>query len=625
MRNFKRIISFALVLVLTLSNTMWAKPLGEVVKEKKIRISSDNLDIVALSLSGKKIDNFTIKTKELPELRVFDNFPIKDVQLMKLKVENELKEILFVQLNSDNKDIIEKLKKTIQEYKKVLENKNYVDNFIKNEDDSKVIRVENKDGGTPLVPLTPAEEIKPDIPLTPLTPAEEIEPDKKDEGTPLVPLTPAEEVEPDKKDEGTPLVPLTPAEEVEPDKKDEGTPLVPLTPAEEVEPDKKDEGTPLVPLTPAKEIEPDIPLTPLTPAEEVEPDKKEEGTPLVPLTPAEEVEPDKKDEGTPLVPLTPAEEIEPDKKDEGTPLVPLTPAEEIEPDIPLTPLEPAEEVEPDNHTPRTRDFNSGKMMNEAEFRAKFLELINAERAKLGRAPLTYNEALKKGTDLRSSEMAEFGYLRSGENLDKKHTRPDGESSFRTAFDYLENYETTKGGNLGENILLQGFASREYNKDAKHHDENLEGEYTVEEFLSNPTLVAKSLFEQWKHSQGHYDNMMHENYKSFWVSAKLGDGYKEKDGTKDKDYTVLIGTTVFDVFDQSEYEKFNKNKEEQLVEEQPVEEKPVEEKPVEEQPIEQPVEQPVEQPEEQPVEENTEEEQPVEANTEEQPEETQKAA
>ena len=580
MRNFKRIISFALVLVLTLSNTMWAKPLGEVVKEKKIRISSDNLDIVALSLSGKKIDNFTIKTKELPELRVFDNFPIKDVQLMKLKVENELKEILFVQLNSDNKDIIEKLKKTIQEYKKVLENKNYVDNFIKNEDDSKVIRVENKDGGTPLVPLTPAEEIKPDIPLTPLTPAEEIEPDKKDEGTPLVPLTPAEEVEPDKKDEGTPLVPLTPAEEVEPDKKDEGTPLVPLTPAEEVEPDKKDEGTPLVPLTPAKEIEPDIPLTP----------------------------------------LTPAEEVEPDKKDEGTPLVPLTPAEEIEPDIPLTPLEPAEEVEPDNHTPRTRDFNSGKMMNEAEFRAKFLELINAERAKLGRAPLTYNEALKKGTDLRSSEMAEFGYLRSGENLDKKHTRPDGESSFRTAFDYLENYETTKGGNLGENILLQGFASREYNKDAKHHDENLEGEYTVEEFLSNPTLVAKSLFEQWKHSQGHYDNMMHENYKSFWVSAKLGDGYKEKDGTKDKDYTVLIGTTVFDVFDQSEYEKFNKNKEEQLVEEQPVEEKPVEE-----QPIEQPVEQPVEQPEEQPEEENTEEEQPVEANTEEQPEETQKAA
>lgn len=78
---------------------------------------------------------------------------------------------------------------------------------------------------------------------------------------------------------------------------------------------------------------------------------------------------------------------------------------------------------------------------------------------------------------------------------------------------------------------------------------------VEEFLTNPVLLAKSLFEQWKHSQGHYDNMMRENYKSFWVSAKLGDGYREKDGTKDMDYTVLIGTTVFDVYDKSEYPKF----------------------------------------------------------------------
>lgn len=50
-------------------------------------------------------------------------------------------------------------------------------------------------------------------------------------------------------------------------------------------------------------------------------------------------------------------------------------------------------------------------------------------------------------------------------------------------------------------------------------------------------------------------MMRENYKSFWVSAKLGDGYREKDGTKDMDYTVLIGTTVFDVYDKNEYPKF----------------------------------------------------------------------
>lgn len=102
--------------------------------------------------------------------------------------------------------------------------------------------------------------------------------------------------------------------------------------------------------------------------------------------------------------------------------------------------------------------------------------------------------------------------------------------------------------------IQGFASEKY-KDAKYHDENLDVDCTVEEYLTNPVLLAKSLFEQWKHSQGHYDNMMRENYKSFWVSAKLGDGYREKDGTKDMDYTVLIGTTVFDVYDKSEYPKF----------------------------------------------------------------------
>ena len=301
-----------------------------------------------------------------------------------------------------------------------------------------------------------------------------------------------------------------------------------------------------------KELPKDKPLIPLTPAEEVEPEKKDEGTSLIPLIPAEEVEPDKKNEGTPLTPLTPAEEIEPEE-----PKQPDTPAEPVEPEKPEQPEQPVEPKQPEQPLSKVEAFNSGKTMDAKQFRQEFLTLINEERAKLGRAPLVYNEILEKGTEQRATELAEFGYLRTGEKLDQKHTRPDGKSSFRTAFDYTSKYEDFKGGNLGENTLFQGKPSIEKYPNATWHGDNAPEDCTVNEALTNPKLLAKSTFEQWKHSKGHYDNMMSEDYKSFWVSVKIGDGIKEPNNPtapKNMDYTTLIGVTVFDTLDAKDYSK-----------------------------------------------------------------------
>lgn len=334
-------------------------------------------------------------------------------------------------------------------------------------------------------------------------------------------------------------------------------PLVSLTPAEEIEPEKKNEGMPLTPLTPAEEIkpeQPDVPLTPLTPAEPVEPEKPD--VPLTPIEPSEPVEPE--NPGTPLVPLIPAEPVEPETPD--TPLTPLEPAEEIEPEqpnTPLVPLTPSEPIEPEKPLSKVEGFNSGKTMNAEQFRQEFLTLINEERAKLGRTPLVYSKVLEKGTEQRATELAEFGYLRTCEKLDQKHTRPNGESSFRTAFDYTSKYEEFKGGNLGENTLMQGLPSEEVYPDTKWHDEHAPVDCTISEALTNPKLLAKSTFEQWKHSQGHYDNMMNEDYKSFWISVKINEGMKHPDNPtapKDMNYTTLIGVTVFDILNTEDYSK-----------------------------------------------------------------------
>lgn len=669
MTKLKRMFSLVLVLVLLVSNTAFAKSLIEVMKEKKIEVSAEEIEVNVSSLSEQEIDKFNIKTKDIEKVKIFNEVPIKDVKLVKEKVEGTLKEKLFVQVNSDDEEIINKIKKFIENYNKAIKNKEYVDNFIENEDDSKVIVVKEKDNkqeeknqeeaksdfldkiGNFKLDKDVVNDIK-DIFKKDIEEQERAkELLKKIENFKLDKDVVKEIAELYKeyleriketelldkiadfkldKDIVNEIKDIFKKDIEDKDKEKEESDLLDKIAGFKLDKEVTEYIKDLFTKDNNKEEEKDIldkiadfKLDPNVTKdikdlftdylnEKAESDlldkigdykldkdvvndiknifagdikERKEAEELIKKIEEFKLNEDVVKEIADLYKeflervketelLEKASDYKLDKdvvndikdifkeamEDEETKKKLLEAADyKLDKDV-VNDIKDmfindfSKDKEDNKELSRTEGFNSGKTIDEEAFRQEFLKLINEERAKLNRAPLEYNEALKEGTDLRSSEMAEFGYLRSGENLDQKHTRPDGKSTFRTAFNYLENYELLQGGNLGENILLQAFASEKY-KDAKYHNENIEGDYTVEEYLTNPVLLAKSLFEQWKHSQGHYDNMMRENYKSFWVSAKLGDGYKEKDGTKDMDYTVLIGTTVFDVYDKSEYPKF----------------------------------------------------------------------
>lgn len=678
MSKLKKVFSLVLVLVLILSNTAFAKSIIEVMKENKVEISTEEVEIIALSLSEQKIGRFIIKAEDIGKVKIFNEVPVKNVKLVKEKVEGKLIERLYVQINSDDKEILDKVAKFIEDYNKAIKNKEYVDNFIENEDDSKVIKVEEKDNTQKENSDKKQEEENKETAKSDLLDKigdfkldkdivnnikdifkkdieeqerakellKKIENFKLDENvTKEIAKLYKEYLERIKetelldkiadfkldKDIVNDIKDIFKKDIEDKNKEKEEANILDKIADFKLNKEVTEYIKDLLNKDNNKEEEKDIldkigdfKLDPDVTKhikdlftdylnEKAETDlldkiggykldkdvvndiknifagdikERKEAEELIKKIEEFKLNEDVVKEIADLYKeflervketelLEKAADYKLDKdvvndikdifkeamEDEETKKKLLEAADyKLDKDV-VNDIKDmfindfGKDKEDNKELSRVEGFNSGKTIDEETFRQEFLKLINEERAKLNRAPLEYNEALKEGTDLRSSEMAEFGYLRSGENLDQKHTRPDGKSTFRTAFNYLENYELLKGGNLGENILLQGFASREYNKDAKYYDENLDVDCTVEEYLTNPVLLAKSLFEQWKHSQGHYDNMMSEDYKSFWISAKLGDGYKEKDGTKDMDYTVLIGTTVFDVYDKSEYPKF----------------------------------------------------------------------
>lgn len=111
----------------------------------------------------------------------------------------------------------------------------------------------------------------------------------------------------------------------------------------------------------------------------------------------------------------------------------------------------------------------------AEVRLHFMDMVNEERASLGRNTLATNDTLREGTQIRAEEIQETF----------SHTRPNGEE-FRTAFNYLA------GGTfvLGENIA-QNYTNVNLNESSEE--------------------LARKMFQQFKDSPGHYSNMINLNY------------------------------------------------------------------------------------------------------------------
>lgn len=121
----------------------------------------------------------------------------------------------------------------------------------------------------------------------------------------------------------------------------------------------------------------------------------------------------------------------------------------------------------------------GATAEEAQFASRVLELVNAERAKAGVQPLSFNQALLDCAQLRATEcVTQYG-----------HTRPDGSSCF-TAF---SEFGIARGA-WAENVAA--------------------GQRTPE-----------SVVNAWMNSEGHRKNIMNPTYNYIGVGCKQsGSGY-----------------------------------------------------------------------------------------------------
>lgn len=119
-----------------------------------------------------------------------------------------------------------------------------------------------------------------------------------------------------------------------------------------------------------------------------------------------------------------------------------------------------------------------------DFAVEVLNLVNAERAKVGVAPLSLAEDLQQSTAIRAHEIVQYF----------SHTRPDGSDCFTVMWD--------KGNTCGENIAA-GY----------------------------PT--AAQTVEQWMNSEGHRANILNPAFH------ELGVGYAYEEYSTYHHYWVQL--------------------------------------------------------------------------------------
>ena len=118
------------------------------------------------------------------------------------------------------------------------------------------------------------------------------------------------------------------------------------------------------------------------------------------------------------------------------------------------------------------------------FAVEVLNLVNAERAKVGVAPLTLAQDLQEASAIRAREVVQLF----------SHTRPDGSSCFTV----MKN----RGRTYGENIA------------AGH-------------------ATASETVEQWMNSQGHRENILNPAFR------ELGVGYAYESNSMYHHYWVQL--------------------------------------------------------------------------------------
>ena len=149
---------------------------------------------------------------------------------------------------------------------------------------------------------------------------------------------------------------------------------------------------------------------------------------------------------------------------------------------------------------RTIDgLNNGTYLDHHLLSEEMLRLVNKERVRIGRQPLKLSRSLYNFAKIRSAELAKNGYIRffNEKNEAMPHTRDVTGKKWYTVF------ADTKYANgvAGENTAGRAISRNVYS-------------------MFSEKFIAEALFEQWKNSRGHYENMISEDYKYFGFSVQF---------------------------------------------------------------------------------------------------------
>ena len=144
-------------------------------------------------------------------------------------------------------------------------------------------------------------------------------------------------------------------------------------------------------------------------------------------------------------------------------------------------------------------LNSGTYLDHNLLSEEMLRLVNEERVRIGRQPLKWSNALYNFAKVRSAELASNGHIRffNDKNEAMPHTRDAAGKKWYTVFADTKYANDTAGENTAGYAMSRNVYS-----------------------MFSEKFIAEELFEQWKNSRGHYENMISEDYKYFGFSVQF---------------------------------------------------------------------------------------------------------
>ena len=144
-------------------------------------------------------------------------------------------------------------------------------------------------------------------------------------------------------------------------------------------------------------------------------------------------------------------------------------------------------------------LNSGTYLDHNLLSEEMLRLVNEERVRIGRQPLKWSNALYNFAKVRSAELASNGHIRffNDKNEAMPHTRDGAGKKWYTIFANTKYTNDTAGENTAGYAMSRNVYS-----------------------MFSEKFIAEELFEQWKNSRGHYENMISEDYKYFGFSVQF---------------------------------------------------------------------------------------------------------